>query len=151
MRNEFAVGAIAVTFITRPVASAGMVQLPFEPRTEIVCVSLPPMGVERLPTLSAPGRVSMMRHGTIGTNTARSPVSMDAEALINPPAPMDTAIAAPIAAQRERLVVFLTDMTSPFVVVETFEGIDPTRDDFEVGGGSDGRPDQSARPTMTKA
>jgi hypothetical protein len=46
--------------------------------------------------------VSRSRHGVIGTNTARSPEPIDADVVMIPPAPMLTATAAPMAAQRER-------------------------------------------------
>jgi hypothetical protein len=64
---------IAVTFIATAVAVDGIVQLPFVPCT--CCVMMPPagIGVERGPTLSAPGRVSNKRQGDIGTSTEATP------------------------------------------------------------------------------
>src|SRR5688500_14494477 len=85
VRNELAVGAIAATLRTSATASAGIVQFPCAPCTAIVCVSLVPIGVERAPTVSGADRVSMIRHGVIGTNTAFSPASIAAEAGISPP------------------------------------------------------------------
>src|SRR5688500_10410774 len=67
VRNESAVGEMIATFITRPTASAGVVQLPFVPRTVTASVSFGPRGVARVPTLSDAGRVSISRHGMIGT------------------------------------------------------------------------------------
>ena len=65
VRNDAADGLTTATFITSPTASAGITQLPFVPRTVIVCVSSDPSGVDRDPTVSV-DRVSMIRHGVIG-------------------------------------------------------------------------------------
>jgi hypothetical protein len=104
VKNDGCVGPTAVTFITTPVASAGTLQLPLAPMTVIVWVSWAPRGAAREPTVSGAGRVSITRQGVIGTNTARSPELIVAEAIPKPPAPNETATAAPIAAQRARYV-----------------------------------------------
>jgi hypothetical protein len=69
----------------------------------MVCVSPAPIGVLRGPTFNGNGLVSISRHGVIGTNTARSPEPIDADADISPPEPTVTATTAPIAAHRARL------------------------------------------------
>jgi hypothetical protein len=72
-----------VTFIVTAVASDGMVQLPLVPVICTVCTPVGPIGVERGPMVSGAGRVSVTRHGVIGTNTDVTPD--DAAALTTAP------------------------------------------------------------------
>jgi hypothetical protein len=109
---------ITATFITKPTASFGMVHFPLVPRTLIAYASFTPIGVERGPTLSVPARVSITRHGVIGTYTARSPEPIEAEVVIRPPAPKLTATAAPMAAHRLRDAVADRVVDDPVVDVE---------------------------------
>jgi hypothetical protein len=90
-----------VTFIDTAVADEGIVHLPLVPHTNGAYVSAPAIGVDRGPTLIEPGRVSISRHGVIGTNDD-APGELAADADNKPPAPIVTATAAPIAAHRER-------------------------------------------------
>ena len=73
------------------------------PSTLMVCVSCADNGVDREPTLSGAGRVSMTRHGVMGTYTERSPESSDADADINEPHKTDdtTAVASNDARPRK--------------------------------------------------
>jgi hypothetical protein len=99
--NDADVAFTTVTLATTAVALTGIEQLPLAPRTVKVCVSPGPSGVERVPTVD-PARVSANRHGVIGTYTDESPELSEAFTSPNPPAPNDTATAAPIAAHRIR-------------------------------------------------
>ena len=99
--NPATVGLTKVTFIDTAVADEGIVHLPLVPHTNGAYVCPPGIGVARGPTLIAPGRVSISRHGVIGTNDD-APGELAADALNKPPAPIETATAAPMAAQRER-------------------------------------------------
>jgi hypothetical protein len=56
--------------------------------------------------------VSVGRHGGIGTYTAFEPDEIVALTIPSPPAPNDTATAAPIAAQRTRNIRDTPDMTT---------------------------------------
>src|SRR5688572_7309496 len=67
VRKLPAVPLTAVTLAAMPVAVAGIVQLPFAPHTSAVWVLSAAMGVERGPTFSGAGLVSIRRHGTIDT------------------------------------------------------------------------------------
>jgi hypothetical protein len=69
VRKLAAVPLTAVTLASIPVAEVGTVQCPLVPQTSVVYVLFAPSGVARGPTLSVPGRVSISRHGTIGTST----------------------------------------------------------------------------------
>src|SRR4051794_40615974 len=71
---ESAVGLTAVTFVAMPVAFVGMVQFPLVPHTANVAASAAASGVDRVPTVPAPGRVSTRRHGTIGTYEDAAPL-----------------------------------------------------------------------------
>ena len=96
VRKLAAVGPMMETFIETPVAVLGMVQLPLVPQTVVVKVSLLPMGVARVPTLSVGGRVSSRRHGVIGTNDETVPLPA-ADEVSTPPAPSTSASVAPSA------------------------------------------------------
>ena len=85
-----------------PVAVDGMMQAPLVPHTGRLNVSPVPNGVARSPTLSD-ARVSNSRHGVIETNDEVAESAACAYQPSPPPAPNDTATAAPIAAQRERI------------------------------------------------
>lgn len=99
VKYDPAVGLIAVTFIDRPVAPVGIVQLPFVPHTGIVYEANATSGVDLGP-MTPPARVSITRHGVIGTNDD-APAEPDADADNNPP-PATTASTAPKLTQRDR-------------------------------------------------
>jgi hypothetical protein len=90
-----------VTFIDTAVAPVGIVQLPFAPHTVATNVSLAPTGVDLGPAVSGAGRVSIKRHGVIGTNDD-APGEPDADDVNTPPAPTTIANDAPNATQRDR-------------------------------------------------
>ncbi len=98
VRYDTAVAPTPVRLIANALPSAGRsTHSPIEPRPATVSVAASP---RRPCTTPVPSRVSTRRHGVIGSNTV--PVEPPA-ALTNaiPPAPIDTATAAPIAAQRD--------------------------------------------------
>jgi hypothetical protein len=94
-------GLMIATLIDTPVTPVGIVQFPLVPHTGTTNVSLGPIGVDLVPTLSGAGRVSNKRHGVIGTNNdaAAEPA---ADAVSSPPPPSSTVTTAPTAAQRDR-------------------------------------------------
>jgi hypothetical protein len=88
---------IAVTFIATAVAVAGIVQFPFVPRTGWTMIPPAGIGVDLVPTLSAPGRVSNSRQGSVGTSTDATPPvpAMTCTApIVIPPTAATTAIAS---------------------------------------------------------
>ena len=102
LKKPSLVGAVIVTLAAIETAPTGIAQLPFVPCTVNVAVSPGLSGVPRGPTVDGADRVSTRRHGVIDTNTGLAPVDTVARAIPMPPAPMTTATAAPIAAQRTR-------------------------------------------------
>ena len=66
--NPVTMGSGTVRLYEMPVAVDGMVQAPFVPHTWRSNVSPVPNGVDRLPTVSPPARVSNKRHGVMFTN-----------------------------------------------------------------------------------
>src|SRR5262245_58906052 len=100
VRKLCAVPPTTVMLAVTAVAVVGMVHCPFEPRTANTVVSSGPNGPDLGPT-SVAGRVSISRHGVIDTNDDGA-VDGAAITVNSPPAPIATATAAPIAAQRER-------------------------------------------------
>ena len=101
VKNDPDDGLMLTTLSETPVAPDGIVQFPFVPHTGTTYVSLAPIGVDRVPTLMEPGRVSNNRHGVIGTNDDAF-AEPAADAVNNPPPPNNTATTAPTAAQRDR-------------------------------------------------
>ena len=86
-----------------PTAVAGIVQFPFVPQTNRSNASPAPSGDGRSPTVSGAGRVSNSRHGVIDTNDAGCASLPACTTQPAPPAPIATAMAAPMPAQRDRI------------------------------------------------
>ncbi|MGB8860561.1 MAG: hypothetical protein WCC60_14975 [Ilumatobacteraceae bacterium] len=105
-----------MTFIDTPVAEVGIVQLPLLPHTNGAYVSPAAIGDERGPT-AAPVRVSIRRHGVIGTNTELTP-PVEADDVNTPPVATDSATTDNTDANRDRcgtLTLVLAFMaTTPF-------------------------------------
>jgi hypothetical protein len=99
MNVEGAVAPTDVRFTSMAVTPEGIVQLPFVPNTSKTTVSPGPTGVVFGPS-GLDGRVSTSRHGAIGVTSDFT--SSAAPTQLTPPAPIATATAAPMAAQRLR-------------------------------------------------
>jgi hypothetical protein len=117
VRNDGKVAPTEVRLMFSAVALAGnAAHWPDAPTPTTVIVSPAPNGVLRAPTLVA-SRVSTSRHGSTGVTDDAMPAP-DAWTRPMPPAPAATAIAAPIAAQRERTMLVMQDSPSVLAAAE---------------------------------